>query len=80
MLDVQARFVGGLLRLRERFPDGRVAIFSHGDPIRAGVAHFAGSPLEFWARFEISVGSVSTVDLSGDGACLVQLNVVPPRP
>ena len=77
MHQVQARFVSGLLRLRDRFTDRAVAVFSHGDPIRSAIAHFAGSPLDFWHRFDISVGSVSTLDLSASSAQLVQLNRVP---
>jgi probable phosphoglycerate mutase len=77
MLEVQSRFVHGMLALRDRFADGAVAIFSHGDPIRAAVNYFAGVPLDFWQRFEISVGSVTTIDLSDTHVQLQQVNEVP---
>src|SRR5690349_3760490 len=37
MLAVQARVVSTLLDLAERYPDGTVAVISHGDVIRAAI-------------------------------------------
>jgi broad specificity phosphatase PhoE len=77
MLEIQSRFLAGMLRLRGEFPDQGVAIYSHGDPIRAAVAYFAGSPIDFWPRFEISVGSITTILLSEDSVQIWQVNEVP---
>jgi broad specificity phosphatase PhoE len=77
MLDVQARVVRGLILLRDRFPDQAVAVFSHGDPIRAAVCYFAGAAIDFGHRFEISVGSVSTIDLSPNHVQLQEVNRIP---
>ena len=76
-LEVQTRFVGEMLRLRDRYPDGSLALFSHGDPIRAAIMYFSGTPLDFWARFEISLGSISVVELSEEGVTLTRINEVP---
>ena len=77
MLEVQSRFVGGMLRLRTEFPQGSIALVSHGDPIRAAICHFLGMPLDLFGRIEISIGSISVMTLSGSGAQLVAMNRVP---
>jgi broad specificity phosphatase PhoE len=61
MLDVQARAVGKISQLKEqhRF----VAIFSHGDPIRAVLAHFLGLHLDLFLRLSIDPGSLTLVEL-----------------
>ena len=61
MLDVQARAVALVERLRAEHPDGRVALVSHGDVIRGLVAHLAGIPLDLFQRLEIEPASVSVI-------------------
>ena len=61
MLDVQARAVALVERLRVEHPDGRVALVSHGDVIRGLVAHLAGIPLDLFQRLEIEPASVSVI-------------------
>lgn len=77
MLEIQGRFVGEMLRLRERFPEAGIALFSHGDPIRAAIMYFAGTPLDFWNRFEIGIGSISTVELNAESVRITRVNEVP---
>ena len=48
-------------RLRARFPDAEVAMVSHGDVIKAVLAHFLAVPLDLLARIEIAPGSRSEV-------------------
>lgn len=74
MVEVQARFVGEMLRLREAVRDGAVAVVSHGDPIRAAVVYFAGATLDAWERFEISPASVTTIALGEEGVRIAGLN------
>lgn len=76
-LDVQYRFVGELLRLRGKFPHHGIACFSHQDSIRFALLYFLGMSLDHFQRIEISVGSISVLELSDIGACLVRLNEVP---
>lgn len=63
MLEVQVRAVTTLEMLRRRYPNGRCALVSHGDVIRALVAHCAGIPLDLFQRLEIAPASVSIVVL-----------------
>jgi probable phosphomutase (TIGR03848 family) len=74
MLEVQGRIVAELNELRLRHPDESVAVVSHGDVIRAAVAHYAGIPLDLFQRFEISPASVTILRLSEETAVLVRLN------
>jgi broad specificity phosphatase PhoE len=74
MLNVQARFVAEMLRIHESFPNARVALVSHGDPIRAAVAHFAGIPIDLASRLEISLASVSAIALHERSATVLKIN------
>jgi probable phosphomutase (TIGR03848 family) len=61
MLEVQARAIAALEHLRARYPEGCCAVVSHGDVIRAVVAHCAGIPLDLFQRMDIAPASVSVV-------------------
>jgi broad specificity phosphatase PhoE len=54
-----------------------IAIFTHGDVIRAVLAHFLGMHLDLLFRFQIDPGSVSVVQMHADGAVVRMLNWVP---
>jgi broad specificity phosphatase PhoE len=69
--------VGEMLKLRTEFPNRAVAIVSHGDPIRAALNYFFGSPLDLFHRIEISIGSISVVTLSEREVRILRLNEVP---
>ncbi|MBA4136245.1 MAG: hypothetical protein C0518_02880 [Opitutus sp.] len=75
MLAVQARFVGALLDWRDELPNQSVIVVSHAEPIRAALLYFSGAPLDDWQRFEVSLASVSTLELSRDSARLTRINV-----
>lgn len=74
MHDVQTRFVGEMLRIRAQQPDATIAIFSHGDPIKAAVTYFAGMPLDFYSRLEIDYASITIVAVEEFGVRLIRLN------
>lgn len=76
MLETQARMVAELERIRCENPDGVVAVFSHGDVIRAAVMHYAGIPLDFYERIEIDPASVNTIELFAHGPRIIRLNEV----
>ena len=78
MLEVQTRVVTALLRWRDESPDAHVIVVSHAEPIRAALLHFLGMPLDHFWRLEISLASVSTLELSADCARLTRLNQVAP--
>jgi broad specificity phosphatase PhoE len=74
MATAQSRFVGGMLRAAERFPDAHVAIFSHRDPILAAIFYFLGLTLDACDRCEINLAGISTLTLDGARAQLLSLN------
>jgi broad specificity phosphatase PhoE len=77
MVEVQSRFVGEMLRLRDTYPDEGIVLVSHADPIKVAIACFIGAPLDFYDRFEIGLGSVSILRLTEWSAKLVSLNDTP---
>ena len=74
LIEVQARVVGEIERLRNRHPDETVILVSHGDVIRAAIAHLAGVPLDLLHRIEISPASVSVARIGESDAELVCVN------
>ncbi|HEY2733279.1 MAG TPA: histidine phosphatase family protein [Polyangiales bacterium] len=74
MLDVQARAVAELLRLRDLHVEETLALVSHGDVIKAIVLYVLGMSLDLVARIEIAPASISCVDLDADGVRLQCLN------
>lgn len=74
MLEVQARVVGLAGRLREAHPDGRVVLVSHAEVLRALLLHHLGVPLDLFWRVALDPGSVSVLEVTGDGARVLRLN------
>jgi probable phosphoglycerate mutase len=74
MIETQMRMVRRLDGLRAGHPGQTVAVVSHGDPLRSVIAHYLGIALDHVARFEISPGSVSVVELHEWGNRLLCLN------
>jgi broad specificity phosphatase PhoE len=74
MLDVQRRAVAELIRIAGKYPDGCVAVVSHGDVIRAALMYFLGIPLDFVHRLEIGPASVSIVAIDVNGAVVRRVN------
>lgn len=78
MLQVQARAVLFLQRLRDEFPDEQIAIVSHGDVIRAVLLYYLGIPLDLILRLEVSPGSISVLRLDQYGPQVLGVNATPP--
>jgi probable phosphomutase (TIGR03848 family) len=74
MLETQLRMVLEMERLRPIYAGQRVALISHGDPIRAVVTHFAGMPIDMFARLEISPASISVIRYEDWGARVLSIN------
>jgi broad specificity phosphatase PhoE len=74
MLDVQRRTIAELIRIAAKYPDGCVAVVSHGDVIRAALMYFLGIPLDFVHRLEIGPASVSVVAIDVNGAVVRRVN------
>ncbi|WP_338661506.1 histidine phosphatase family protein [Pararoseomonas sp. SCSIO 73927] len=78
MAGAQARAVAGAERLRAANPEGRIAVVSHADVIKAVLAHFLRLSLDQIHRFEIAPASISAIALwDGDGKVLSMNEVVP---
>jgi probable phosphoglycerate mutase len=69
---------GRMLRLVERLcsahPEGTVALVSHGDVIKATLAHYLGVSLDLFQRIEISPASLSIVRIGRYGPEVLLLN------
>jgi len=63
MMQVQSRFVGEIERLRHLYPNETLALFSHGDPIRAAVTYYLGMPLDLLLRIEVGYASITEVTI-----------------
>ncbi len=72
--DVRERMARCFEEIRGQYPDKRVIVVSHGDPIKAVVAHYAGMPTECYHRLEISPCSVTVLEAGGNGARIVSVN------
>jgi broad specificity phosphatase PhoE len=72
MLAAQLRAVAGIERLRKQH--GVVGVVSHGDVIRALVAHFLGFNLDFIFRIRIDPASISILEVDETGAQFTLVN------
>jgi len=74
LVEVQQRMVTEIERLRRQYPQGTIAVISHADPIKTVLAHYAGIPLDFLLRLEISLASVSVLSITDSGPKLLCVN------
>ncbi len=65
MLAMRDRCVTAVHAIIRRHPDDVVAVFSHGDPIKAILADALAMPFDEFQRIDVAPGSVSVVDYSG---------------
>jgi len=72
MVEVQARVVGFLEQRCRELPDSTIAVFAHGDVIRAALLCYLGMPIDFVHRLKIDMGSVSIVAIYSDGGVEVE--------
>jgi probable phosphoglycerate mutase len=75
ILEVQARVVGFIDQLCRDFPDQRIALVSHGDPVRTALIYFLGSPPEFIRRIEIDPASVTILSIDNWDAHVLGVNL-----
>jgi probable phosphoglycerate mutase len=74
MPEVQTRMVRAIEGIRAAHRGETVAVFSHGDVIRAAMAYFLGVPLDLFQRIEIRPVSVSRLRLTDDGVLVLGVN------
>jgi broad specificity phosphatase PhoE len=71
---VQRRVVAALEDIAARHRRDVVGVFSHGDPIRVALAHFAGIHLDLFRRLEVGAASVSAVSVGNGPPRLLRVN------
>jgi probable phosphoglycerate mutase len=74
LLEVQARMIDALERLRASHPEATIAIFSHAESIRVALAHYLGVPLDLSLRLVVDPASVSVVRLHEWGPEVLRMN------
>jgi probable phosphomutase (TIGR03848 family) len=74
MVEVQGRMLRLVERLCARHPGQTVALISHGDVIKAALAHYLGVPLDLFRRIEISPASISIVRMERSGPEVLLIN------
>jgi probable phosphoglycerate mutase len=77
MLAAQARAVAALVRLAARHPGAELAAVSHGDIVKALLAHALGTPLDLLRRIEIDPASRSVIALEERDARALGINLPP---
>jgi broad specificity phosphatase PhoE len=78
MIEVQRRVVDHLEKTRAARPDGRTAIVSHSDVLRAALLYYLGMSIDEFARIEIGPGSLSTLVVGDWGGQVTLLNETVP--
>ncbi|MFC1460781.1 histidine phosphatase family protein [Microvirga arabica] len=76
MLEAQARIVGAIERLHQRYADRSIILVSHSDVIKAALLYHLGLPIDAYARFDIEPASISTLVVGDWGSKVLRLNEV----
>ncbi|HEX8231963.1 MAG TPA: histidine phosphatase family protein [Caulobacteraceae bacterium] len=74
MLECQVRMVRAVETARRAHPEGRVALVSHGDPLKSLILYLLGMPLDAYGRFDLDPASVTTAVVGDWGAKVLRLN------
>jgi broad specificity phosphatase PhoE len=73
-VDMQARIVDCLERLRATHPGDTIVAVSHADPIRAAVAHAMGAHLDLFQRVVVSPCSLTAIAYGAAGPLVLTVN------
>ena len=78
-VNIQDRVVRALQKIiKDNGADKLVAVVFHADPIKLGVAHYLGLPLDNFQRLSVHPGSVTILKVDGSSVKLLGLNLIPP--
>lgn len=77
MINVQNRMINAVNTIIKKYPDKKIAVVSHGDPIRTVILYYLGMPLDMVLRIKINTASISIIKISGEGAWLSCYNYTP---
>ena len=75
--NVQRRGVESVESARRRYPDGVIAVVSHGDVIRTTTAHYLNMPFNDYRRLKLDNGALSVLELRDEWVCVKAFNFVP---
>jgi probable phosphoglycerate mutase len=75
-VEMQARIVDALERLRRKHAGGTVVAVSHADPIKAAAAAAIGTHLDLFQRIVISPCSVTAIAYGNGGPVVLTVNSV----
>jgi probable phosphoglycerate mutase len=75
--NVQRRGVGAVESARHRYPQGVIAVVSHGDVIRTTMAHYLNMPFNDYRRLSLDNGALSVLELHDDWVRVRAFNFVP---
>ncbi|HYG22858.1 MAG TPA: histidine phosphatase family protein [Verrucomicrobiae bacterium] len=78
--EIQARMVRAIDMLRRKFAEQRIALVSHGDPLRSVLCFYLGMPLDFIPRLEVSPASISALEIDDWSVKVTALNAPPGSP
>ena len=73
-VDMQARIIACVERLRSAHPGETIVAVSHADPIRAAVAHAMGTHLDLFQRVVISPCSLTAIAYGPGGPMVLTVN------
>jgi broad specificity phosphatase PhoE len=74
MREAQHRAVDALVELAAQHPEGAVVVVSHGDVIRTILLFALGMPLDLYARLEVGVASLNTIQLESARLRVLRVN------
>jgi broad specificity phosphatase PhoE len=77
LLEVQQRGVGVIEWVRRTYPQGIVAVVSHGDVIRTALAHYLGMAFNEYHRLNLDNGAISVLELFDEWVRVKAMNFVP---
>jgi probable phosphomutase (TIGR03848 family) len=72
--EMQGRITDAIARLVAAHPGETVVAVSHADPIKAAVAHAAGTHLDLFQRFVVSPCSVTAILYTSEGPIVLAVN------
>ncbi|MGA2504565.1 MAG: histidine phosphatase family protein [Anaerolineales bacterium] len=79
-IQIQERVVASLEAIAGGYKNEMIAVVFHADPIKLGVAHYLGLPLDNFQRLTINAGSITILKITNSGGQLLAMNLMPPLP
>lgn len=76
MVQIQSRIASEMIRLANVHTGRHIALYSHGDPIRAALCYWLGMPLDFLLRLQVDPGSVSIIRIDHATAVVSGVNLL----